>query len=83
MTTNVPSAKELKKLQDELVDTILTKPNELKKMIELQLKARDGFYKYTFHNLILANFQLYERTGEGIELLAPYKVWEEKGRQVR
>lgn len=80
---NLPTAKELKKLQDELVDTILTKPEELRKMIEVQLKARDGFYKYTIHNLILANFQLYERTGEGIELLAPYRVWEEKGRQVR
>lgn len=80
---NLPSAKELKKLQDELVDTILTQPDKLKKMIGVQLNSREGFYRYSFNNLILANFQLSERTGEGIELLAPYKVWEEKGRQVR
>ena len=73
----------MKKIQDELVDTIITKPNELKKMIELQLKSCDGFYKYSLHNLILANWQLYSRTGEGIELLAPYKVWKEHGRFVR
>lgn len=79
----LPTAKELKKIQDELVDTIITKPNELRKMIEIQLKSREGFYRYTLQNLILADFQLHYRTGEGIELLAPYKVWEEKGRHVR
>ena len=83
MNDKLPSAKELKKIQDELIDTIITKPNELRKMIEIQLKSREGFYKYTIHNLILADFQLHNRTGEGIELLAPYKVWEEKGRHVR
>ena len=80
---DIPTAKQLKKLQDELVDTILTKPDELKKMVEIQLKSREGYYRYTLKNLILANYQLYSRTGEGIELLAPYKVWEEKGRYVR
>ena len=79
----VPTSKELKKLQDELVDTILTKPEELKKIINVQLQARNGFYNYTLHNLILADYQLYLRTGEGIEILAPYKVWEEKNRQVK
>lgn len=79
----IPSAKELKKIQDELTDTILTQPNGLRKMIEIQLKSRNGFYKYSFHNILLANYQLILRTGEGIELLAPYKVWEEKGRHVR
>lgn len=79
----VPSSKELKKLQDELVDTILTKPEELKKIINVQLQSRNGFYNYSLHNLILADYQLFMRTGEGIEILAPYKVWEEKGRQVK
>lgn len=79
----IPTGKELKRLQDELVDTIITKPSELKKMIEIQLRAREGFHHYSLQNLILANYQLEERTGEGIELLAPYKVWEEKGRFVR
>ena len=65
------------------MDTILTKPEELKKMNEVQLQSRNGFYNYTLHNLILANYQLFMRTGEGIEILAPYKVWEEKGRQVK
>ena len=79
----VPTSNELKKLQDELVDTILTKPEELKKIINVQLASRNGFYNYTLHNLILADYQLLMRTGEGIEILAPYKVWEEKGRQVK
>ncbi len=81
-------AKQLKKIQDELVDTIITKPQDLKKIIQVQLNARKGFHPYSLNNLVLANFQLLEQNGEGldgegIELLAPYKKWAEHGRHVR
>lgn len=66
---------ELRKIQKELVDTILTRPEELEKIINIQLASRIGFHTYTLHNLTLANWQLWCRTGETCELLAPYKKW--------
>lgn len=66
---------ELRKIQKELVDAILTKPEDLEKIINIQLAARKGFHQYSFRNTILANWQLYCRTGETAELLAPYSKW--------
>lgn len=68
---------ELRKIQNELVDAILTKPDDLEKIINIQLASRVGFHQYSFRNTILANWQLYARTGETCELLAPYKKWQE------
>ena len=68
---------ELRKIQNELVDAILTKPDELEKIINIQLASRVGFHQYSFRNTILANWQLWCRTGETAELLAPYKKWQE------
>lgn len=67
---------ELRKIQKELVDIILTKPDDLQKIINIQLASRVGFHQYSLHNIYLANWQLYARTGETAELLAPYKKWQ-------
>lgn len=67
---------ELRKIQKKLVDTIISKPQELEKIINIQLAGRKGFHQYTLHNIALANWQLYIRTGETCELLAPYKKWQ-------
>ena len=66
---------ELRKIQKELVDTIISKPEELEKITNIQLAARIGFHQYSYHNICLANWQLWCRTGETAELLAPYKKW--------
>ena len=66
---------ELRKIQKELVDNILTKPQDLEKIINIQLASRKGFHQYSFGNIYLANWQLYSRTGETAELLAPYSKW--------
>ena len=66
---------ELRKIQKELVDTILTKPDELEKITQIQLAGRHGFHQYSYNNICLANWQLYIRTGETAELLAPYSKW--------
>ena len=66
---------ELRKIQKELVDTILTKPEDLEKIINIQLASRVGFHQYSLNNIYLANWQLYARTGETAELLAPYSKW--------
>jgi len=66
---------ELRKIQKELVDNILTKPDDLERIINIQLASRKGFHQYSFGNIYLANWQLYARTGETAELLAPYSKW--------
>ena len=66
---------ELRKIQKELVDTILTNPAELEKITNIQLAGRHGFHQYSYGNICLANWQLYCRTGETAELLAPYSKW--------
>ena len=71
------STNELVQKQKELVDTILTKPDELEKIINIQLASRKGFHQYTLRNIALASWQLWSRTGETAELLAPYKKWQE------
>jgi len=66
---------ELRKIQKELVDTILTKPEDLENIIKIQLASRQGFHQYSLRNIYLASWQLYQRTGETAELLAPYSKW--------
>lgn len=69
------SGAELRKKQKELVDAILTNPDELEKITNIQLASRRGFHQYTYNNICLANWQLWARTGETCELLAPYSKW--------
>ena len=66
---------ELRKIQKELVDTIITQPDELEKITNIQLAGRVGFHQYSYHNICLANWQLWCRTNETAELLAPYRKW--------
>ena len=68
---------ELRKIQKELVDTIISKPDELEKIINIQLASRKGFHQYSLNNITLANWQLWSRTGETCELLAPFNKWKE------
>ena len=66
---------ELRKIQKELVDTILTKPDELEKITNVKLAALKGFHQYTLNNILLASWELYARTGRTVECLAPYSKW--------
>lgn len=75
--------KELKKMQKELCDQLVTDVDELDRIIERQLRGREGFYNYSIGNILLADQQLYARTGETTELLAGYNAWQKHGRFVR
>ena len=77
------SGKELRKLQKELVDEILTNPEGLQAISNAKCASLQGFHQYSFNNLILANYELYGRTGKGIQLLAPYKKWADVNRHVK
>lgn len=72
---NKLSTNELVQKQKELVDTILTKPEQLENIINIQLASRIGFHQYSLRNIALASWQLWCRTGDTAELLAPYKKW--------
>ena len=76
-------AKELRKIQKELCDQLVTDVDELDRIIERQLRCREGFYNYSIGNILLADQQLYARTGETTELLAGYNAWQKHGRFVR
>ena len=75
--------KELRKMQKELCDQLVTDVDELDRIIERQLRGREGFYNYSIGNILLADQQLYARTGETTELLAGYNAWQKHGRFVR
>lgn len=75
--------KELRAIQKELVDSILTNPEKLEEIINIQLANRKYFREYTLRNFALASWELSIRTGEGAELLAPYKKWADVGRHVK
>ena len=77
------SNKELRAIQKELVDSILTNPEKLQEVINIQLANRKYFHEYTLRNFLLASWELSIRTGEGAELLAPYKKWADVGRHVK
>ena len=75
--------KALRKMQKELCDQLITDVDELDRIIERQLSCRKGFYNYSIGNILLADKQLYARTGETTELLAGYNAWQKHGRFVR
>ena len=81
MTQN--TAKKLRKIQKELCDEFIMDTEKINTIMNTYKRSLQGFHNYSIGNLLLANYQLYARTGEGIELLASYKKWQEKGRQVR
>lgn len=77
------AGKELRQIQKQLVDEILTNPDGLKAISKSKTAALTGFHDYSFNNLVLANIELWTRTGKGIELLAPYKKWADVNRHVK
>lgn len=81
--SNKKTGKELRAIQKELVDSILTNPEKLEEIINIQLANRKYFHEYTLRNFALASWELSARTGEGAELLAPYKKWADVNRHVK
>lgn len=77
------TSKELRQIQKELVDNVLTNPEKLENIINLQLANRRYFHQYTLRNFLLASWELSSRTGEGAELLAPYNKWADVNRHVK
>lgn len=79
------TVKELKEQQNALCDSLIL---DTDKMDEIMMKhnqkiAEGEFHNYTINNILLADAQLYMRTGETSELLAPYKKWFKVKRNVR
>ena len=79
------TVKELKEQQNALCDSLIL---DTEKMDEIMAKhnqkiAEGQFHNYTINNILLADAQLYMRTGESTELLAPYKRWGKVNRHVK
>ena len=79
------TVKELRKQQMALCDSLVL---DIDKMDEIMRKYTqklvDGeFHNYTINNILLADAQLYQRTGETSELLSPYKRWGKVNRHVK
>ena len=77
------TGKELRQIQKQLVDEILTNPDGLKAISKSKTAALIGFHQYSFNNLVLASYELYERTENFVELLAPFKKWADVNRHVK
>lgn len=76
-------ANELKKIQKQLCDEFITDTEKIDLIMNQYKQILNGFHNYSIMNLISAYFQHYEKTGESIEILASYKTWQKKGRQVK
>lgn len=79
------TVKELREQQNALCDSLIL---DTDKMDEIMAKhnqkiAEGQFHNYTINNILLADAQLYMRTGESTELLAPYKKWGKVNRNVK
>ena len=79
------TVKELRKQQNALCDSLIL---DTDKMDEIMAKhnqkiAEGQFHNYTINNILLADAQLYMRSGETTELLAPYKRWGKVNRHVK
>lgn len=79
------TVKELKEQQNALCDSLIL---DTDKMDEIMMKhnqkiAEGEFHNYTINNILLADAQLYMRTGETSELLAPYSRWAKVNRNVK
>lgn len=81
--TQKNTAKELRKMQKKLIDEFILDTEKIELIMNSYKKSLKGFHSYSIRNLILANHQHYNRTGETIDLLASYKKWQEKNRQVK
>lgn len=79
------TVKELRKQQMALCDSLVLDIDKMDKIMrKYTQKLVDGeFHNYTINNILLADAQLYQRTGETSELLSPFKRWSKVNRYVR
>ena len=79
------TVKELRRQQMALCDSLILDTDKMDEIMRkhTQKLAEGQFHNYTIHNILLADAQLYMRTGESTELLAPYKRWGKVNRNVR
>lgn len=79
------TVKELRKQQMVLCDSLILDTDKMDEIMRKHTqKLVDGeFHNYSINNILLADAQLYQRTGETSELLSPYKRWSKVNRYVR
>ena len=79
------TVKELRQQQMALCDSLILDTDKMDEIMRKHTqKLIDGqFHNYSINNILLADAQLYQRTGETTELLAPYKRWSKVNRNVR
>ena len=78
---------ELKIAQKELIESFITDTDKISAVMSQYKKfskemEEAKFHKYSLRNFIFANEQLYQRTGNCCEILAPYKRWNKVNRNV-
>ena len=78
----VMNQQQLRKLYDELVADIFTKPDQLKSIVDNQLARREGFHQYSLRNIMLCDAQLYQQHQETTDILWSYRGFQKKGIQV-
>lgn len=69
------TVQELNAMQKDLCDSLVTDTEKMAKIMKQYTFKSDVFHRYTLRNFILASGQLFARTGETAEVLAPYKRW--------
>ena len=79
------TVKELKEQQNALCDSLILDTDKMDEIMRkhTQKMAEGQFHNYTINNILLADAQLYMRTGESSELLAPYSCWTKVNRHVK
>ena len=79
------TVKELREKQKELCDSFILDTDKMDEIMRkhTQKMLKGEFHNYSINNILLADFQLYMRTGETTELLAPYKRWNKINRYVK
>ena len=79
------TVKELRKQQMALCDSLILDTDKMDEIMRKHTqKLIDGqFHNYSINNILLADAQLYRRTGETSELLSPYKKWGKVNRHVK
>ena len=78
----VLNQQQLRKLYDELVADIFTKPDQLKNIVDNQLAKREGFHQYSLRNIMLCDAQLYQQHQETTDILCSYRGFQKRGIQV-
>ena len=79
------TVRELRKQQMALCDSLILDTDKMDEIMRKHTqKLVDGeFHNYSINNILLADAQLYQRTGETSELLSPYKKWGKVNRHVK